>query len=248
MANTTHHTHPQPRRVRVPSKRARGLEPEVTAQPHSLASELGIVERDEAGLSIAPEDLGNHFLSEAVEQGDLSARDAAELELAMLGDPESEERPSVELSVWTRLIDLAADGGGASQQLTAAAAFGADALEDARRPGPAELERETEQDDASGPIRLTDSAIRERSLLDQEGAAFDETVSPEIEADDSGHHARLTPREALGEQVRGTRERKARGVRGRSRKLRTAARSRLNEAAGKVRAIARRVARKVSRD
>jgi hypothetical protein len=247
MANSTQHSRQQPRRVRVPSERARGLEPEITAQPHSYVSELGIVERDEAGLSIAPEDLGNHFLSEAVEQGDLSARDAAELELAMLGDPESEERPSVELSVWTRLVDLAADGGSASEQLTAAAAFGADALEDARRPGPAELEREAERADESGPLRLTDSAIRERSLLDQEGAALDETVSPEIDAEDSGHHARLTPREALGDQVRGKREPAARGVRTRSRELQTAARSKLNRTAGKVRAMARRVARKVAK-
>jgi hypothetical protein len=246
MANTTHHTHPQPRRVRVPSERARGLEPEITAQPHSYASELGIAPRDESGLSIAPEDLGNHFLSEAVEQGDLSARDAAELELAMLNDPESEDRPSLELSVWTRMVDLATVDESASERLTAAAAFAADAaLEDA--PGPAELDRDAQQEAGSGPIRVTDSAIRERSLLDAEGPAFNETVSPEIDAEDSGHHARLTSREALGDQVRGKREPAPRGVRARSRQLRTAASSKLNKAAGKVRAIARRVARNVTK-
>jgi len=202
--------------------------------------------REEPGLSIDPEDLGNHFLTEAVEQGDLSPRDDAELELAMLGDPESDDRPSVELSVWSRMIELSNDGGN-SEQLRAAAAFGADALEAERSEGPAELDAESEREEDSTAIRFTDSAIRDRSMMDQEGAAFDETVSPEIDAEDGGHHARLTPREALGGQVRGAQETAPRGVRARSRELRTAARSKLNQAAGQVRALARSLGRKAKK-
>jgi len=238
MANTTTHS-PRPRRVRVPTERARGLDPEFTARPHSL-SDFSNVAHDEAGLSIDPEDLGSHFLSEAVEQGDFSTRDAADLELSLLGDPESDDRPSTEISVWTRMVDLATDGGGASEQLRAAAVFGADALEAVRQSGPAELEAESERQTDTGSIRLTDSAIRERSLMDQEGASLDETVSPEVDADDTGHHSRLTSREALGDQVRGAPEPRADGG---SRKLRNAAGAKLRKAARKVQSIAKRIAR-----
>jgi hypothetical protein len=209
--------------------------------------ELGMATREESGLSIDPEDLGSHFLTEAVEQGGLIARDDADLDLATLGDPESEDRPSVELSVWSRMVDLANDGGSPSEQLRAAAAFGADALEAERSEGPAELEAESERDEDTSAIRFTDSAIRDRSLLDQEGPAYDETVSPEIDAEDGGHHSRLTPREALGGQVRGAADPAPRGVRARSRQLRTAARSKLSQAAGQVRAMARRIGRKTKK-
>jgi hypothetical protein len=228
--------------VRVPSERARGLDPELTARPHSL-SDLGGVAHDESGLSIDPEDFGSHFLSEAVEQGDFSTRDGAALDLALLGDPESEDRPSTEISVWTRMVDLATEGGGASEQLRDAAAFGADALEAARLSGPAELEAESERDTDIGPMRFTDSATRERSLMDQEGAAFDETVSPEIDSDDSGHHSRVTARNALGDQVRGTPDSHAANGGARSRKLRTAAGAKLRSAARKVRSIAKKITR-----
>jgi hypothetical protein len=242
MANTTTHSHARPRRVRVPSERARGLDPEFTAQPHSL-SDLGAVAHDESGLSIDPEDFGSHFLTEAVEQGDFSPRDAADLDLSLLGDPESDDRPSTEISVWTRMVDLATEGGGASEQLRDAAAFGADALEAVRLSGPAELEMESERESEAGPFRFTDSAIRERSLMDQEGAALDEIVSPEIHADDTGHHSRVTARNALGDQVRGTPDTPTANGGSRSRKLRTAAGAKLQKAARKVRSIAKRLTR-----
>jgi hypothetical protein len=242
MANTTTHSRSQPRRVRVPTARARGLDPEFTAQPHSL-SDLGGIAHDEPGLSIDPEDLGSRFLSEAVEQGDFTTRDAADLELSLLGDPESDDRPSTEISVWTRMVDLATEGGGASEQLRAAAVFGADALEAVRLAGPAELEAESERERDSVSIRVTDSAIRERSLMDREGAALEETISPEIEADDSGHHSRLTAREALGDQVRGTPDRPATEGGSRSRRRRNAAGAKLRKAARTVRSIANRIAR-----
>jgi hypothetical protein len=242
MANTTTLSRSRPKRVRVPPERARGLDPEFTAQPHSL-SDLGGVARDESGLSIDPEDLGTHFLTEAVEQGDFSLRDAADLDLSLLGDPESDDRPSTEISVWTRMVDLATEGGGASDRLQQAAVFGADSLEAVRQPGPAELEAESERETDSGPIRLTDSAIRERSLMDQEGAALDEIVSPDIDAEDTGHHSRLTARESLGDQVRGTPDARAADGGSRSRKLRNAAGAKLRKAARKVRSIASRIKR-----
>jgi hypothetical protein len=228
----------------VPSERARGLDPEFTAQPHSL-SDLGVVARDESGLSIDPEDLGTHFLSEAVEQGDLSARDAADLDLSMLGDPETDERPSTEISVWTRMVDLATEGGGASEQLRDAAVFGADALDAEQQSGPAELEAESEREDQSGPIR-TASTVRDRSLMDQEGAALDETITPDIDMEDSGHHSRLTAR-ALGEQVSPRAEHAVARVKNRSRKLRTAAGAELRKAAHKVKKLAKKITRKAPR-
>lgn len=234
----------RPKRVRVPSERARGLDPEITAQPHTI-SDVAPIGHREPGLSIDPEDLGNHFLSEAVEQGEPIERDDFELKLAMLGDPESDDRPSSEISVWTRMVDLATEGGGASEQLRDAAVFGADALDAERSSAPAELdsESEREEEDESEPIRLTDTAIRERSLLDREGPAQDEVLSPDIDADDTGHHARLTSREALGAQVRSRAERAAGGVKTRRSKLTAAASAQFRKAARKMRNFANKLTR-----
>lgn len=244
MANRNLQPQQRPNRVRVPSERARGLDPEITAQPHTI-SDVAPIGHREPGLSIDPEDLGNHFLSEAVEQGEPIERDDIDLRLAMLGDPESDDRPSTEISVWTRMVDLANEGGGASEQLRDAAAFGADALDAERDTMPAELDvdRDRDEEDESDSIRLTDTAIRERSLLDREGSAQDEVVSPDIDADDGGHHARLTPREALGAQVRARAERAAGGVKKRGNKLTAAAGAKLRKAARKMRNFANKITR-----
>ncbi|HKU44321.1 MAG TPA: hypothetical protein VJR89_39450 [Polyangiales bacterium] len=64
---------------------------------------------DEAGLGIAPEDLGSHFLSEAIEQGDLSARDVAELELLLSNDSGLE--PSVDMPIALEAFELRESSG-----------------------------------------------------------------------------------------------------------------------------------------
>jgi hypothetical protein len=200
-----------------------------------------LVASEESGLSVAPEDLGAHFLHEAVEEGDFTARDAAELELSLREDSaeEDEANNGADISVWTRMVEQAAHDGTASEQLRVAAAFGADALETEREVLP--------EDEPTGPLRLDDSRVRDTSLMDQEGAAFDETVSPDVDIEDTGRHARLTARDALGEQVRGSAEPVAAHGGGRRRKIQQVTGKTLRKAAGKLRTIAKKIKRTASR-
>jgi hypothetical protein len=217
---------------------ARGHEREFTAQPRPLSDDIGQLARDEEGESLAPEDLGSHFLSEAVVQGDSGARDLATLELAMLEDAEPDEAPSsdAEIAAWSRLVQLAAEGGRASKPLWAAAAYGIEALEAAR-----ESPRKPRPQRA---VRLHDSSIREASLLDHEGAESDETWSPEIEVEDGGRHARaghdhgsLEHRPELAAEDGGPR----------ARKLSQVAHSKLRSAAGKIRGLTQQLSKKARR-
>jgi hypothetical protein len=225
MANTHIHHPRKPRRVRAHSERAQGLDPEFTAQPHSLSDDLDL-SGDEAGLSIDPEDLGNHFLSEAVEQGDLGVHDAAELEFTLHAG--ESDIADIDLGMWETMTELAVQNGGTSAELRAATDFGAERLA---------AERERERVPApSHWLNMHDSSTRETSLLDREGAARDRTLAPRVDSDDSGRHAR-NPREALGEQVSGPRAAADGG------KLKTAARASLRSAAGKLRGIASKLAR-----
>lgn len=67
----------------------------------------------EESLSVFPEDLGSHFLSEAVEQGDLSVHETFETERALLADAELDDTSALdsEISLWTRILDRAAASG-----------------------------------------------------------------------------------------------------------------------------------------
>ena len=111
MANAhTHQPQPRkPRRVHAPSQRAAGLDPEFTAQPHALSDDIDL-SVDEAGSSIAPEDLASHFLSEAVEQGDFVPRDAAELELKLSVEESASANVEIELGAWSAEAPAADSG------------------------------------------------------------------------------------------------------------------------------------------
>jgi hypothetical protein len=100
----------------------------------------------------------------------------------------------VEQGVWEQTVDLALQYAGGADQLRAAALFETD-----------ELEADGDFEDGE-PLRVSESSIRELSLFDREaagGAGEDETIAPEIESEDGGHHARRTARGALGAQVSG---------------------------------------------
>lgn len=79
----THTQHQRPVPEHGQAKRARGLDPEITAQPRPIPDDIDLELDGEAALSIDPEDLGSHFLSEAIEQGDFNARRATERETAL---------------------------------------------------------------------------------------------------------------------------------------------------------------------
>ncbi len=251
MANSNIHSHARPRRVRAPSERAQGLDPEVTAQPRPLSDDLVgyLVASDENDLSIRPEDLGSHFLSEAVQQGELAGHDVAELELALLDEQEdSDTAPSTvaELEVWSRMLDLAAEGGSdLSEPMREAADYGADSLDAERL-----LQRDSTP---SISARWDHSVIREISLLDREGTSADETIAPEVDFEDSGRHARSHARGALGQQV-GDSDRIGGAYDGaepkgptRRKRIKRAATAKLKnaagKAAGKIRGLATRIKR-----
>lgn len=214
------------RQPRLSRKPASDFGPELTAQPHPLSDDIVAAATDEGGLSVAPDELGSHFLSEAVQQGDLAAREAAELEFAWNADPEAAERPSTEISAWTQMVDLAVERE-TSAALLEAADLGAERLETEREP----VAEPTPDDRMS----LADSSIRDVSLLDHEGAAAGEVVSPDIDLEQTGRHARSTSRGALGEQVRGGSEPPA-ATSGKPRST-----SKLKRAAGKLKRVAKQL-------
>jgi hypothetical protein len=194
----------------------------------------------EDGLSIDADELGSHFLSEAVEQGDLSTRSAADLELSLLTGAETDAaQPGPNFdgdnSLWEQTVGLAMQSAGGVDQLRASAAIGADELD-------AALD-EDGQDDPEG-TSVADSHIRELSLFDREAPEPGETVEPDIQTEDGGHHARSTPRDALGEQVTGARAeslpRKASG------KIRNTA-ARALRAASRIKKLAGKIASKAKR-
>jgi hypothetical protein len=237
MAHPTTHSHHRPRKVRARSERAQGLEPELTAQPHPFSEELGLVMHDDGALSIAPEDLGSHFLAEALEQGDLGAGEYADLEQALIdaeNDPDDAPRSEAEFAAWANMVERAAKGDGVAELLREVAAEATDALE-----AESELPRESVP---SGPVRLDDSIVREVSLLDREGAGLDETVTPEVDLDDTGRHARMTSRGALGEQIGDRRPRRG-AADGGGKRITLATRAGIGKAAGKIRSIAKKIAR-----
>ncbi|HKP60664.1 MAG TPA: hypothetical protein VJV78_28245 [Polyangiales bacterium] len=183
----------------MPSQRAQGLDPEFTAVPHAPPTDIDLV-GDEPGQSLAPEDLGNHYLSEAVEQGDLGEHFAPELELIFEAEESAEASVDVDLEVW-----------------------------------------EPEPLLPSRSLDLHSPSIRENSLLDREGGEPGETYSPRVDSEDTGRHARSTPREALGAQVRGAPA--ADSGKRRAHRLQSAARASLRSAAGKLRGMAAQLGR-----
>jgi hypothetical protein len=82
-------------------------------QPRVFADELGTLATPDDTLSLYPEDLGSHFLSEAVEQGDLSVRDTLEAQRALLEDAEISDGPvsASEVTLWTRILERASEDG-----------------------------------------------------------------------------------------------------------------------------------------
>jgi hypothetical protein len=194
----------------------------------------------EDGLSIDADELGSHFLSEAVEQGDLSTRSAADLELSLLTGAETDAaQPGPNFdgdnSLWEQTVGLAVQTAGGVDQLRASAAIGADELD-------AALDEEGLDD--TEPSSITESHIRELSLFDREAPEPGETLEPEIQTEDGGHHARSTSTDALGEQVTGPRaESSPRKPSGRIRKTAVSA----LRAARRIKNLAGKIASKAAR-
>jgi hypothetical protein len=189
--------HNAPRLVRVPPHPAAGLDPEITAQPRPLSDELGSADGGEAGLSVEPEDMATRWLSEATEQGEAIPHRRMESELAptMAADSDAALRgPNFEYenTQWEQTVDLTTETRGAAAELRAPVAE-----EDESDPQERELDSDRE-------LRLDSPVRHEFSLLDRVNESGDDTIAPEIDSDETGHHARTTPRAEYGAQVEDT--------------------------------------------
>ena len=228
MPNATPQRRNDPRPARGPTKRAFGLEPEITAQPRPISDGLGRETASEPGLSIDTDDLGNRFLREATEQGDFDPAPVSELELSLMEDPTEDDDSVVSAhleyvrSVWDQTVDLQLRARGASDQLRESAPPPEDEFDEAL---------DEPRVDEGGAVHLAQSYIREVSLLDREGSEGDETEVPDIDTEDGGRHARNTPRGELGEQLENSATSDARGAQPES-KLGRASRAAVLKAAG----------------
>ena len=104
----TTHTHHQERQ-RAQAPRARGLDPEITAQPRLVRDDIGLVDEESAG-SIDPDDLAVHFLSEAIQQGDFDARRETEREAELFepmldDDLDPEVTDATENTMWDYMFE-----------------------------------------------------------------------------------------------------------------------------------------------
>jgi hypothetical protein len=196
MANPQQKTPSQPRIVRLPPEPAQGLDDEFTAQPRPLSDELGSADGGEAGLSVEPEDMGARWLSEATEQGEAVPHTRLESELTLTTGPDTDDvltPPNFEYenTLWEQTVDLMTETQGAADQLRGPAA-----IEDESDPSEREPELGVDRD-----LSANDADVREFSLLDRVTEAGDDTIAPDIEAEDQGRHARTTPRHEYGAQV-----------------------------------------------
>jgi hypothetical protein len=199
-----------PRPVRVPPKRAAGLDDELTAQPRPLSDELGESDGGQAGLSVDPEDLAVRFLSEATEQGDTLPHTLMESELgpttgldsdAVLTPPNFEH----ENTLWEQTVDLMTQTRNAADQLRGPPVVtdDDDALE---REIARDTERALSREDATGrvsEVRVPESDIRELSLFDRAADEEADAIEAPIEREDSARRARTTPANERGVQLEG---------------------------------------------
>jgi len=162
---------------------------EITAQPKSMAEELGYSSpAGEVGLSIDPEDLGRQFLSGATEQHNFeSSRGGDAADLYVNSAPRGDEAltgPNFEgdHSVWENTVSLAMQSGGtdgATAEVTQVAVDDEDQEDGVR-----------DIDPLGGDVDLTEPVIQEASLLDHEAEELGETEPPSIRSDDSKSHGK----------------------------------------------------------
>jgi hypothetical protein len=195
MSNTKHRASGEPQPERGPTKRARGLDPEFTAQPRPIADQMALDASAEPGLPVDPEDLGARFLTDAIEQGDFDPGRSAPRDVSLFESPAGDE-PLLEPnfaptnSIWEQTVDVSVRTANDAQQLR----------------GPTLLSEEDEDgegphvSEATQPLHLTQSSIRELSLFDREGDEANETVAPEVDVEEGGRHVPATARE-LGAPV-----------------------------------------------
>lgn len=152
---------------------------DITAQPIGAPEELGHRVTHEVGLSVDAEDLGRNFLSDATEQGNFESEYDDGLELAegaqsddALSGPNFEERNDV----WENTVNLTLQGSEDDEPLVDEHVDGLRFIED------------DDEETSSDELDLTENALHEASLLDQEGEELGETKEPTLRTEDGHTH------------------------------------------------------------
>jgi len=159
-------------------------QPEITAQPRSLLEELATTEPSEEGLSVDPEELGKSFIRYATEQGNFEG--SAQRELSIAGEAASDNALqsahfSEEGTIWDSTVDLTMEHDGVDGATLAASP---------RNPDEDQGERADDAQRGVAEIDLTESAIDEGSLLDDEADVLGEVIEPYPTTDDADSHGR----------------------------------------------------------
>ncbi len=144
--------------------------------------------------------MATRWLSEATEQGQAVPRSRLDSELSLTSGPDTDEAMmppnfAYENTAWEQTVGLMVETKGAADQLRGPAA-----VEDEDEHEADLSERESIEDELSHRS-TSDSSIREISLFDRVNEAGDDTVAPDVDAEEAGRHARTTARRAYGRQV-----------------------------------------------
>jgi hypothetical protein len=240
-------TRKQPTIQHLPAHRAQGLDEEVTAQPRPIADELALDASAEPELSVDPEDLGARFLSDAVEQGDFSPGQAWRSDSSLSAIPAGDQPLAgtnfvAGNSVWEQTVDLESRTQGAADQLREPAALSDDDNFDSQLERPERPDNDNRGRNSGLRIRVA-ASMPELSLLDRKGAEGDETMSPDLGADDldeQGSHTQ--PAAGLEPESRADDKPRTSDMRPKA-PLKAAARTLLDRGAGLWRRVAHRLQR-----
>ncbi|HTU63971.1 MAG TPA: hypothetical protein VMF89_36145, partial [Polyangiales bacterium] len=142
------------------------LDPEITAQPRSIADELALEASAEPDLSVDADELGSRFLRDATEQGDFDPERAWPDESSLIEAPARDHALSgthfiAGNSVWEQTVDLETRTQGAADLLREPAPPAAADFDAALRetvPDPIDV-----QDNSAHSL---DTSVREFSLFD----------------------------------------------------------------------------------
>lgn len=158
----------------------------VTAQPKPISNEVATRQPTEEGLSIDPEDMGQSFLRYATEQGNYEGmRGEGAEELSPAGAPASDEAHegthfSAESTIWKNTVDMVVGSSDVD-----------DVTNEAAPPLPegdpldAEVEHAYAPEGGTAEVDLTENAIDEASLLDEEADLLGEVVVKSPRTDDA---------------------------------------------------------------
>ena len=166
-------------------KRKHAREQEVTAQPRPLSQELPKQVVPEEGLSVDPEDLAIEFLRNATEQGNFESAEGQASELSIVeGAPTDEALTGPNFDpdheIWEQTVDQALQHGSTDAAGADASRGGAD-LDEGVRVVDARIDQH---------IDLSEEAVHDASLLDEEGDELGETREPDLNTDDGARPSR----------------------------------------------------------